>query len=102
MEQGTHEELMALGKEYYNLVMAQVKTSEAFEATKQQKVAKTLAIKDENDDEDTNIQTSNTKVMINSIFNKNSFWVVQFFVLDDNWWNRWWFAANRIIHIWYS
>lgn len=34
VEQGTHDELMSLGKEYYQLVTAQVKTKEIVEASK--------------------------------------------------------------------
>lgn len=50
VEQGTHEELMALGKEYFNLVTAQVKTSEAVEAS--QKGNKEVAPNDDHDDDD--------------------------------------------------
>lgn len=49
VEQGTHEELMALGKEYYHLVMAQVKTNETVEASKKTDTKDVVQIEDEDE-----------------------------------------------------
>lgn len=49
VEQGTHDELMARGKEYYNLVTAQVKTNEAVEASNK---GRNVAMVDSDDEEE--------------------------------------------------
>lgn len=63
VEQGTHNDLMARGKDYYNLVTAQVKTNETVEASSK---GGTMAIMD-NDDEDDIISSAGAKTVFNSL-----------------------------------
>lgn len=59
VEQGTHNELMALGKEYYQLVTAQVKTNENVDASKKDGIVATIE-----KDEDEDLRTHETKTVI--------------------------------------